>query len=44
MGYNSFMAGCVRTANKFGKKKYSPQCTKAAAEFVKKEIDDIVFK
>lgn len=44
MGYSSYMAGCVRTANKFGKKKYAPECMKSASEFVKSEIDEIVFK
>ena len=44
MGYTSYMAGCVRTANKFGEKKYAPKCKKSASEFVKSEIDEIVFK
>lgn len=44
MGYSSYMAGCVRTANKFGEKKYAPECKKSASEFVKSEIDEIVFK
>ena len=43
MGYSSYMAGCVRTANKFGEKKYHPKCIEDARDFVKKEIDEIVF-
>ncbi len=43
MGYSSYMAGCTRTANVLGEKKYFKNCIDDAKEFVKKEIDEIVF-